>query len=62
MGRRLIPRLGAATVLALLIAGQLLSAIAFDHFGLFGLERHPIDLGRMAGAALLIGGVLLIRN
>jgi transporter family-2 protein len=58
----LIPRLGAATVLALLIAGQLLSAIAFDHFGLFGLERHPIDIGRMAGAALLIGGVLLIRN
>lgn len=58
----LIPRLGAATVLALLVAGQLLASIAFDHFGFFGLPQQPADIYRLAGAAMLIGGVLLIRN
>jgi len=58
----LIPRLGAATVLALLVAGQLLAAIAFDHFGVFGLEKHPVDMYRAAGAVLLITGVMLIRR
>jgi transporter family-2 protein len=58
----LIPRLGAATVLALLVAGQLLASMAFDHFGLFGLPRQPADIYRLAGAAMLIGGVLLIRS
>ena len=58
----LIPRLGAATVLALLVAGQLLASIAFDHFGLFGLPQRPVDLSRLAGAVLLLGGVVLIRH
>ena len=58
----LIPRLGAATVLALLVAGQLIASLTFDHFGLFGLERQPADLQRLAGAALLMAGVLMIRG
>jgi bacterial/archaeal transporter family-2 protein len=58
----LIPRLGAATVLALLVAGQLLASITFDHFGLFGLPQQPADLSRLAGAVLLIAGVILIRR
>jgi transporter family-2 protein len=58
----LIPRLGAATVLALLVTGQLLAAIAFDHFGVFGLEKHPVDALRAVGAVLLIAGVLFIRR
>ncbi len=58
----LMPRLGAATVVALLVAGQMLGSIAFDHFGLFGLAEHRADLPRLAGAALLIAGVVLIRQ
>lgn len=58
----LIPRLGAATVLALLVSGQLLASILFDHFGMFGLPRQPADAARIAGAVMLIGGVLLIRR
>jgi len=56
-----MPRLGAATVVALLVAGQMLGSIAFDHFGLFGLTPQRADLTRLAGAALLIAGVVLIR-
>jgi bacterial/archaeal transporter family-2 protein len=57
----LLPRLGAATVIALLVAGQMLGSLAFDQFGLFGLERHAISPLRALGAACLIAGVVLIR-
>jgi bacterial/archaeal transporter family-2 protein len=57
----LLPRLGAAFFIALLIAGQMIASIAFDHFGLLGLAPHPIDASRIFGALLLVGGVVLIR-
>lgn len=57
----LIPRLGAATFFALLIAGQMMGSIMFDHFGLLGLPVHPVSSVRILGAALLVGGVVLIR-
>ena len=57
----MVPRLGAATVLALIVVGQLLGSLAFDHFGLLGLPHHPVSLTRLAGAASLILGVVLIR-
>ncbi|MBR1122473.1 DMT family transporter [Bradyrhizobium lablabi] len=58
----LLPSLGAATLIALVVAGQMLTTITFDHFGLFGLTPHPVSLSRLAGAALLIAGVILIRD
>jgi transporter family-2 protein len=57
----LIPQLGAATFIALFVAGQLLCSLAFDHFGLLGIPVHPVTLIRLAGAAFLILGVVLIR-
>ncbi|WP_374308568.1 DMT family transporter [Methylocella sp.] len=58
----LVPLLGAATFIALLVAGQMLASVAFDHFGWLGLAQRPIDLPRLAGVAFLIGGVILIRR
>ena len=57
----LIPQLGAATFFALLIAGQMMGSIMFDHFGLLGLPVQPVSSLRILGAALLVGGVVLIR-
>ena len=57
----LIPQLGAATFFALLIAGQMLGSIVFDHFGVLGGPVHPVSVLRVAGAALLVSGVVLIR-
>jgi len=57
----MIPKLGAATFFALLITGQMLASLAFDHFGLLGLPIQPANLVRMTGAAFLILGVVLIR-
>lgn len=58
----LLPRLGAATLLALFVTGQMIASLAFDHYGLFGLARQPADLPRLLGAALLVAGVVLIRR
>jgi bacterial/archaeal transporter family-2 protein len=58
----LLPHLGAATVVALLVTGQMLGSLVFDHYGLFGLTPHSLDLFRLAGASLLIAGVILIRH
>ena len=57
----LLPRLGAALVVALIVLGQMLGALAFDHFALLGVPENPISLTRLAGAALLVAGVVLIR-
>jgi len=39
----------------------MLGSLAFDHFGLLGLPQHSAGPIRLAGAILLILGVILIR-
>jgi bacterial/archaeal transporter family-2 protein len=58
----LIPKFGAARFICLLVAGQMLASLTMDHFGLFGLETKAIDLPRLLGVVLLIGGVALVRT
>jgi len=57
----LLPRLGAATVIVLLVAGQMIGSLVFDHFGLFGLPVHHVTAPRAIGAVLLLIGALLVR-
>jgi transporter family-2 protein len=56
-----VPRLGAATVLALVVVGQMIGSMVFDQIGLFGLIPQPITPIRIAGAVLLVLGVVLVR-
>jgi bacterial/archaeal transporter family-2 protein len=56
------PRLGVATMLSLAIASQLVTALALDHYGVFGLPPHQVSAGRLAGMALVIAGVLMVRK
>jgi bacterial/archaeal transporter family-2 protein len=58
----LVPQLGAATFIVLLVTGQMVASVTFDHFGWLGLAQRPIDLPRLVGIALLIGGCVLIRR
>ena len=57
----LLPRLGATVVVALIVLGQMVGAMLFDHFALLGVPESPITLARLAGAILLVGGVVLMR-
>jgi transporter family-2 protein len=56
----LAPRIGAANMMGLIVAGQILIALVFDHYGLLGFTQHSINWIRVAGALMLIGGVFLI--
>jgi transporter family-2 protein len=58
----LLPRLGTAAVVALFVLGQMLASLAFDQLGAFGVPRIAIDPARVAGALLLVVGVVLIRR
>ena len=58
----LLPRLGVALAFSLVIAGQMITAVLFDQFGWMGLAVKEISLGKIAGAVLLIIGVILIRK
>lgn len=55
------PKIGPAVLFSLVVAGQLLNSIVIDHFGLFGYDVHHASPMRLIGAAMLIGGVVIIR-
>ena len=55
------PKIGAALAIALLVLGQSAAALAIDHYGLLGMPRDPVTLTRLAGLALVAGGVALLR-
>ena len=57
----LTPRLGAAATMAFIVAGQLLAGMIVDRLGMLGVAVREISLGRIAGAALLLAGAVLIR-
>jgi bacterial/archaeal transporter family-2 protein len=57
----LAPRLGAAVLVSLVVAGQLLASLLLDHYGLLGFPQHPASLPRTLGVVFLFLGVVLIR-
>ena len=56
------PRIGLASLITIGIAGQIAMALWLDHLGALGLPREPSTVGRLLGAALVIGGVVLVRR
>lgn len=54
------PRIGAMTLVALVITGQLIAGLTVDHFGVLGYPRIPVSATRWLGAALLLAGALLV--
>jgi transporter family-2 protein len=55
------PKLGAAALVALLLAGQATASLAVDHFGLVGFTENPVTPGRLVGIGLVALGVVLVR-
>jgi transporter family-2 protein len=58
----LAPRLGAGTLIAAVVGGQMVASLVLDHFGLVGFPEHPISGLRLVGATLVILGVALIQR
>ena len=57
----LVPRIGAAALMAFLVAGQLIAGMVLDRIGFMGVAVREISIGRVSGAVLLLAGALLVR-
>ncbi len=55
----MIPRVGVATALIILLAGQLFIGTILDHFGLLGAIQRPLEFSRIFGLAIVLAGVWL---
>ena len=56
----LAPRLGAAALIASIVAGQMIASLILDTRGWAGFAQQPLTPGRLLGGILVIVGVLLI--
>lgn len=56
------PRIGIASLITIGIAGQIAAALWLDHIGALGLPREPVSIGKIAGALLVVAGVVLVRR
>ncbi len=56
----LVGRIGAGAVAAAGVTGQLTASLALDRAGVLGLRRRGLDWQRLAGAALLVAGTVLV--
>jgi transporter family-2 protein len=56
----LAPRLGLAVMVAVIVAGQVLSSLAFDRIGLLGIPVRELTTPRVLGAVLTVIGVVLV--
>jgi transporter family-2 protein len=55
------PKLGAATLVAVILAGQAVASLLVDHYGWVGFDENPVTPGRLLGIALVAAGVALVR-
>jgi transporter family-2 protein len=56
----LASQLGAATLTALVVSGQLVFSVILDHLGWLSFDVHPAGWGRITGCSLMVIGLVLI--
>ncbi|MEM9580738.1 MAG: DMT family transporter [Pseudomonadota bacterium] len=56
------PKFGVGNAVFFVLLGQLISAAAIDHFGLFGAQTSPLSGMRAGGIFLMAAGVYLTQQ
>ena len=56
------PTMGVGNAVFFVLLGQLISAAAIDHFGLFTAQQTPLSLTRAAGIALMAAGIFVTQK
>jgi transporter family-2 protein len=57
-----VKEIGVANMFVLVIAGQLITAVCMDHFGVLGLNVSPVTLQKIAGILFLVTGAWLVNK
>lgn len=55
----LAPKLGAASFIVAVIAGQMVASLLIDHFALMSFSHRPVNMARFAGLSLIIAGLVV---
>ena len=59
-GLALIDKVGAGPFNGMLITANILTSLAIDNFGWFGMAAHTQTVSHLGGAMLMVGGIVLI--
>jgi transporter family-2 protein len=59
-GLLFVGRVGAGPFAGLTITANILMSLLIDKYGWFGMPAHALGTGRLAGATLMVTGILLI--
>jgi len=57
-----VQEIGAANMFVLIVAGQLLTALLMDHYGLLGMKYNAITLQKTIGILLVVAGAYLVNK
>ena len=57
-----LPKVGAATLVAAIVFGQLTVAAVLDHFGWLGVPQVRLNWWRICGAVALLAGTLMLQH
>jgi transporter family-2 protein len=60
VGLMFVQKVGAGTLAGLTITANILMSLIIDKYGMFGMQQHPLSIGRIAGGILMVGGIYLI--
>ncbi len=55
----LVPEVGAGNVFITLLVGQIIGGLVMSHYGWLGSPVDPINLTKIIGVALMVGGAVL---
>jgi bacterial/archaeal transporter family-2 protein len=59
-GLLFVNKVGAGAFAGVTITANILMSVAIDHFGLFEVEAHSLNIWRGLGAALVVAGIALV--
>ena len=55
-----VASIGLTLTIALGVIGQLIVSSAIDHYGWFGLKKHPGNIRKIAGFMLILAGIAVM--
>ena len=62
VGLLMVPKVGVATLIVFMIAGQLIGSALLDHYGVLSESVRPVNLQKLAGLAFAgLGAYLTLR-
>lgn len=57
-----VQEIGASNMFVLLVAGQLITALLMDHFGVLGLRSNPISWQKLMGIGMVVVGAWMVNK